>query len=62
MNIDVSTQGIQDLIMAVLQWLSNFKIQDVNSEFMAPLLDLVAPIWNPIWALVNKWLGEYFHF
>lgn len=58
----VDTTGIQNLILAFFKYLSEFDIKEINFDYLGQILTVIAPIWNPIWAAVNDWLGEWFGF
>lgn len=59
-NID--TAGIEELIYTIAEGIANFDIKTLDLDFLGELLTLVAPIWNPIWAMVNEFLAVYFGF
>ncbi len=55
--------GLGQLFEYIATWFfTDFNIRTIDSTTIPALLDLVAPIWNPIWALVNQFLGEWFGF
>ncbi len=58
----VDVTGLQDLILAFVQWVFNFDAKTINTELIPQLLTIAAPIWNPIWELVNQFLNEWFGF
>lgn len=61
MNFDIS--GIQDLIIYLLQWfVDDFNVRTIDTDTIPQLLTTFAPIWNPIWEVVNGFLGEWFGF
>ncbi|MBQ2973942.1 MAG: hypothetical protein IJE19_06280 [Clostridia bacterium] len=59
---EIDTSGAQELILAFFKYLSEFDIKEINFDYLGQLLTLIAPIWNPIWAMVNEWLGDVFGF
>lgn len=59
---EIDTSGAQELILAFFKYLSEFDIKEINFDYLGQVLTLIAPIWNPIWAMVNEWLGEVFGF
>ncbi|MBR4451815.1 MAG: hypothetical protein IKS39_08275 [Clostridia bacterium] len=57
------TSGIQDLIFTMVKYFAeNFDLRTVDTTTVAKLLDMAAPIWNPIWQYVNVFLGNFFNF
>lgn len=55
MNADFS--GLGDLMVYFMNWLVNdFSVRTIDSTTIPALLDIIAPIWNPIWAAVGSWL------
>ena len=57
------TSGIQDLIFGIFKMINEgFDLRTVDTETLAKLLTQFAPIWNPIWELVNKFLANAFNF
>jgi hypothetical protein len=60
--MSVDTTGIQELILTILEAIATFDIKTVNLDFLGPVLTMIAPVWNPIWAAINEFLGEYFGF
>lgn len=57
--MELSTAGFQELIMTILTAIVNFDLKEINLDYLGELLTAFAPIWNPIWAAINDWLGEY---
>ena len=60
--MDVNTQGIQDLILAAAEALANFDLKTLDFDWLAELLTMFHPIWNPIWEIVNVGLEKWFGF
>lgn len=58
----IDTQGIQDLIVTIINGIANFDLKTINVDFVAELLTKFAPIWNPIWVAVTKFLETRFGF
>ena len=58
----VDTSGLQELIIMLFRWIRDFDVKTINTEYIQQHLTTFAPIWNPIWALVNQFLGEKFGF
>lgn len=58
----IETSGAQELILAFFKYLSEFDIKEINFDYLGTVLTLIAPIWNPIWAVVGQWLGDIFGF
>ncbi|MCQ2476145.1 MAG: hypothetical protein MJ173_09645 [Clostridia bacterium] len=58
----IETQGIQDLILTIINAIANFDIKTLNFDFVAELLTKFAPIWNPIWVAVSNFLETRFGF
>ena len=56
------TSGLRELIIMLFRWIRDFDVKTINTEYIQQLLTTFAPIWNPIWALVNQFLGEKFGF
>ncbi len=59
---EIDTSGAQELILAFFKYLSEFDIKEINFDYLGNVLTMIAPVWNPIWAMVNEWLGEWFGF
>jgi len=47
-------QGLQELILRIMTYISEFDIKDFNTDFFAPILDVIAPVFNP----VMEWFTE----
>ena len=62
LGYEVDTKTLEDLIVGLFQWIITFDPKTINVEYLSQLLTTFAPIWNPIWALVNQFLGEKFGF
>ncbi len=62
LGLEINTQGLEDLIVGLFQWIIKFDVRDINVDYLSQLLTMVAPVWNPIWAAVNEFLGKYFGF
>ena len=61
MNFDLG--GLEDLIVYLMKWLvEDFDVRTIDTTTVAQLLTTFAPIWNPIWEAVNKFLNEWFGF
>lgn len=58
----VDTSGIENIILAIFKWISEFDVKTVDTSIVQKLLDTFYPIWNPFWAWVNELLGAYFGF
>ena len=58
----VDTEGLRNLITALMNLLFQLDIRVIDSETTAKLLTVFWPIWNPIWEAVNDWLGATFGF
>lgn len=55
--------GLGQLFEYIATWFfTDFNIRTIDTTTIPALLDLVYPIWNPIWAIVNQYLGEWFGF
>ncbi len=57
------TSGFEDMIFAMVKMFAeNFDLRTVDTTTIASLLTKFSFIWNPMWELVNKFLGSYFNF
>ena len=54
--------GFAELMTTILEGIANIDLRTINFDYLGSLLDIVAPVWNPIWAAVNEFLNEYFGF
>ncbi len=53
--------GLAELMTTILEGIANLDMRTINLDYLGELLDLVAPIWNPIWAYVSNFLMEIFY-
>lgn len=53
--------GLADLITTIVEGIANLDLRTINFDYLGELLDLVAPIWNPIWAYVTEFLMDIFY-
>lgn len=56
-DLEVSTGGMEDLIYTFFEGILELNLKNMDFDYLGELLTLVAPIWNPIWAAINEWLG-----
>ncbi|MBE6771731.1 MAG: hypothetical protein E7547_06280 [Ruminococcaceae bacterium] len=63
MNFDnISTEGIEELIYVFFKSIAEFDIKTLDFDWIPALVTFFAPIWNPIWEVVNEWLLTNFGF
>lgn len=60
--MDISTEGLQQLILTFLDGLANLDLKSLDLDFIGDLLTKIAPIWNPIWEIITAWLEGNFGF
>lgn len=53
--------GLAELMKTILNGIANLDLRMINFDYLGELLDLIAPIWNPIWAYVNEFLMDIFY-
>lgn len=53
--------GFAELMTTILEGIANLDLKTINFDYLGELLDLVAPIWNPIWAYVESFLMDIFY-
>ncbi|MBR3819492.1 MAG: hypothetical protein IKJ41_10175 [Clostridia bacterium] len=53
--------GLAELMTTILEGIAKLDLRTINFDYLGELLDLVAPIWNPIWASVSEFLMEIFY-
>lgn len=53
--------GLSDLMTTILTGIANIDLRMISFDDLGKLLDLVAPIWNPIWAYVSEFLMDIFY-
>lgn len=53
--------GLAALMKTVLDGIANLDLKTLNFDYLSELLDIVAPIWNPIWAAVSQFLMDIFY-
>ena len=53
--------GLTELMTTILEGIANLDLRMINFDSLGKLLDLVAPIWNPIWAYVTEFLMDIFY-
>ena len=58
-DLEVSTGGMEDLIYTFFEGILELNLKNMDFDYLGELLTLVAPIWNPIWAGINDWLGGF---
>ncbi len=51
--------GFADLMMTIMNAIASLDLKTINFDFLGELLDVVAPIWNPIWAYVVEILQTF---
>lgn len=56
---NINTEGLQELIMAMMKALAAFNIKELDLDMNAQLLTIFAPIWNPIWQAITDFLRSY---
>lgn len=59
--MDMDITGFATLITTILEGIANLDLKTINFDYLGQLLDLVAPVWNPIWASVSEFLMEFFY-
>ena len=58
-DLEVSTGGMEDLIYTFLEGILSLNLKEMDLDYLGELLTVFAPIWNPIWAAINEWLGAF---
>lgn len=53
--------GLTELMTTILEGIANLDLRMINFDSLGKLLDLVAPVWNPIWAYVTEFLMDIFY-
>lgn len=53
--------GISALMTTILEGIANIDLRMINFDDLGKLLDIVAPIWNPIWVYVSEFLMDIFY-
>ncbi len=53
--------GLAELMTTILEGIANLDLKMINFDSLGKLLDLVAPVWNPIWAYVTEFLMDIFY-
>lgn len=53
--------GFAELMTTILEGIANLDLKMINLDYLGELLDMVAPIWNPIWVAVSEFLMEIFY-
>ncbi len=53
--------GFAELMTTILQGIANLDLKTINFDSLGKLLDLIAPIWNPIWEYVESFLMDIFY-
>lgn len=53
--------GLAELMKVIFEGIANLDLKTINFDSLAALLDLVAPIWNPIWQVVEDFLKDIFY-
>ena len=53
--------GLAELMTTILEGIANLDLKMINFDYLGKLLDLVAPVWNPIWAYVTEFLMDIFY-
>lgn len=56
--MNLSTEGLQELIMTILTAIVNFDLKQIDLDYLGDLLTEFSWLWNPIWQAINEWLGE----
>lgn len=57
--MELNTAGFEDLIITFLEGILSLDLKEMDLDYLGELLTMFAPIWNPIWAAVNDFLGDY---
>lgn len=53
--------GLAELLTTIFESIANLDLKTLNFDYLSNLLDIVAPIWNPIWQLVENFLKDIFY-
>ncbi len=53
--------GLAELMTTILEGIANLDLKMINFDYLGKLLDIVAPVWNPIWAYVTEFLMDIFY-
>lgn len=58
-DLAVNTEGMEELIFTLFEGILSIDLKELNLDYLGELLTVFAPIWNPIWAAINEWLGAF---
>ncbi len=58
-DLAVNTEGMEELIFTMFEGILSIDLKELNLDYLGELLTVFAPIWNPIWAAINEWLGAF---
>ncbi len=53
--------GFAELMTTILEGIANIDLRTINFDYLGSLLDIVAPVWNPIWEYVEEFLKDIFY-
>lgn len=57
--MDINTEGIQALILTIINALANLDLKALDFDFLGDILTKISPLWNPIWEIVTAWLERF---
>ena len=58
----IDTTGIQNLTLAFFKFLSEIDFRTIDFDSLGAVLDVISPVWKPMWAAVNEVLHTLFGF
>lgn len=58
-DLAVNTEGMEELIFTMFEGILSIDLKELNLDYLGELLTVFAPVWNPIWAAINEWLGSF---
>ena len=57
--MELNTAGFEELIFTFLEGILSLDLKEMDLDYLGELLTMLAPVWNPIWAAINDFLGDY---
>jgi hypothetical protein len=58
-DLAVNTEVMEELIFTMFEGILSIDLKELNLDYLGELLTVFAPVWNPIWAAINEWLGAF---
>ncbi len=62
LGYEINAAALENFIVYFFEWITKFDVRTINVDYLSQLLTTFSPIWNPIWAAINQFLGEHFGF